>query len=227
MLTMTPGFQWRQFGVSDAQNDGMHMWETRDVIRYVLQKPLDAEPGQKFNYTNGVPTVTGAIIKNAVAMEVSAFAEKYLFHPLGISEYVWTSYPDGSIETDGGLALRARDLAKIGQLFLNHGLWNEQRIVSEGWIRESTKERFKFGRSRRWGYGYHWMQAESKVGNRAVGSFFVPGDGNQILAVFPELELVVVFTAGNYGVDPKPVYFSLFEKFILPAVNHGVKSFSE
>lgn len=218
MLTMTPGFEWHQFGVPDDRNDGMRMWRSDDVIRLVLEKPLEAAPGEKFNYTNGVPTVTGAIIKNAAGMEVSQFAEKFLFHPLGIFAYVWTSYPDGSIETDGGLALRPRDLAKIGQLFLNQGVWNAQKIVSEEWIQEAMKERLKFGGSRRWGYGYHWMQAESRIGDRVVRGCFVPGDGNQILAVFPELEMVVVFTAGNYGVDPKPVYYSLFENFILPAV---------
>jgi CubicO group peptidase (beta-lactamase class C family) len=218
MLTMTPGLEWRQFGVSDASNDGMQMWHTDDVIRYVLQKPIDAEPGKTFNYSNGTPTVTGAILRNAVGKEVIAFAEEHLFHPLGITTYSWTSYPDGSIETDGGLALRPRDLAKLGQMFLNGGTWNTQGIVSESWIRESTKERLRFGRRNRWGYGYHWMQAETRIGDRVVRSYFVPGDGNQMLAVFPELNMVVVFTAGNYGVDPKAVYYSLFEEFVLPAV---------
>ena len=218
MLTMTPGFTWRQFGVSESQNDGMQMWWTDDVIGYVLQKPLETEPGKKFNYTNGVPTVTGEIIKNASNMEVGTFAEKYLFHPLGVSQYTWTSYPDGSIETDGGLALRSRDLARIGQLFLDKGVWRSERIISEQWIIESTKERLRFGKANRWGYGYHWMQKESRIGDRAVRSYFVPGDGNQILAVFPEFSMLVVFTAGNYGEDPKPIYYSLIEEFILPAV---------
>jgi CubicO group peptidase (beta-lactamase class C family) len=221
MLTMTAGFEWRQFGVSDNRNDGMQMWNTPDVIKYVLQKPLEAEPGKKFNYTNGVPTVTGAIIKNAVGTDVVRFAEQYLFRPLGISQYLWTSYPDSSIETDGGLALRSRDLAKIGQLFLNNGLWNGERVVSEQWVHESTKARLRFGRSNRWGYGYHWTQAESQIGGRLVRSYFVPGDGNQIVAVFPDLATVVVFTAGNYGKDPKPVYYELFEEFIIPAVTPG------
>jgi CubicO group peptidase (beta-lactamase class C family) len=217
MLTMTPGFEWRQFDVSNDQNDGMRMWNTGDVIAYVLGKPLEAEPGKKYNYTNGVPTVTGALIKNAVGMEVTAFAERYLFHPLGITDYVWTSYPDGSLETDGGLALRSRNLAKLGQLFLDNGLWNDQRIVSEQWVREATKERLRFGRFNRWGYGYHWMLAESRIGNQVIHSYFVPGDGNQILAVFPEIRMVIVCTAGNYGRDPKSAYYSLFEEFILPA----------
>ena len=218
MLTMTPGFEWRQSGVSDDRNDGMRMWGTEDVIRYVLQKPLEAEPGKKFNYTNGIPTVTGAIIKNAVGREVGEFAEQHLFRPLGISQYIWTSYPDGSFETDGGLALRSRDLAKIGQLFLNNGVWNGKRIISERWVLESTRERLRFGRSNRWGYGYLWMRAESRIGNRAIRSYFVPGDGNQILAVFPEFAMVVVFTAGNYGKDPKPIYYSIFEEFVLHSV---------
>jgi len=221
MLTMTPAFEWRQFGVSEAENDGMQMWRTDDVIRYVLQKPLVAEPGAEFNYTNGVPTVTGAILKNAVGMEVPAFAEKHLFGPLGIRDYIWTSYPDGSLETDGGLALRSRDLAKVGQLFLGDGMWKGQRVVSEKWIRESTRERLKFGKLfSKWGYGYHWMQKQMSFGDREITSIFVPGDGNQILALFPELEMVVVFTAGNYGKDPKPIYHSLFEDFIIPAALH-------
>jgi CubicO group peptidase (beta-lactamase class C family) len=218
---MTPGFTWRQFGVSESQNDGMQMWWTDDVIGYVLRKSLETEPGKKFNYTNGVPTVTGEIIKNSSKLEVSNFAEKYLFHPLGIYEYIWTSYPDGSIETDGGLALRPRDLAKIGQLFLDKGVWKSERIISEQWVIESTKERLRFGKANRWGYGYHWMQAESRIGAQIVHSYFVPGDGNQILAVFPELSMVIVFTAGNYGRDPKSTYYSLFEVFILPAVMRG------
>ncbi len=106
LLTMTPGFELRQFGVSDDQNDGMQMWSEADVIRFVLAKPLVATPGSRFNYSNGAPTVTGAIIKNAVEKDVRKFAEDVLFRPLGISKYVWTNYPDGSIETDGGLALR-------------------------------------------------------------------------------------------------------------------------
>lgn len=104
---------------------------------------------------------------------------------------------------------------------MNNGLWKGGRILSEEWVRESTKERLRFGPFKRWGYGYHWTQAESRVGDRMVRSYFVPGDGNQILAVFPEIGMVVVLTAGNYGLDPKPIYYSLFEKFILPALPPG------
>jgi CubicO group peptidase (beta-lactamase class C family) len=220
MLTMTPGFEWRQFKVGDEKNDGVRMWRTGDVIRFVLEKPLVASPGLEFNYSNGTPTVTGAILKNASRKEVRQFAEEYLFQPLGISAYGWTSYPDGSVETDGGLALRSRDLAKIGQLVLNKGIWNGSRIVSEDWIRESIKERLRFGGGD-WGYGYHWMQGDLRVRDDTSHVVFVPGDGNQLLAVVPQLELVIVFTAGNYGVDPKETYASLLVQSILPGLSRS------
>jgi hypothetical protein len=63
-------------------------------------------------------------------MEADAFAEEHVFRPLGIRDYQWTRYPDGSIEADGGLALRPRDLAKIGRLFLAGGEWQQMSLGS-------------------------------------------------------------------------------------------------
>lgn len=221
MLTMTPGFEWDQFGSGPRPNDSQAMWNCGDVVQYVLNKRLEAEPGLKFKYSNGVPTVMGVILKNASGLEVGVFAESRLFQPLGISKYLWTSYPDGSVETDGGLALRPRDLAKIGQLYLNEGTWNEARIVSADWVRESTRERlrFGFGGFKEWGYGYYWMQTGYHARGREIRSYFHSGDGGQLLSVFPDLNMVIVFTAGNYGTIPNRTYDRIMEKYILPAVS--------
>jgi CubicO group peptidase (beta-lactamase class C family) len=84
---MTPGFEWRQCGAREPGNGGMQMWDTDDVTRFVLEKPLVAGSGKEFNYTNGVPTVTGAIIKNAVGgvpyrMRSGAFTQTKKLLPL-------------------------------------------------------------------------------------------------------------------------------------------------
>jgi CubicO group peptidase (beta-lactamase class C family) len=220
LLTMTAGWEWDQFKYSleDPRNNGTAMWRCEDVIKYVLERPLDAKPGEKFNYTNGVPTVMGVVLKNACGMEVPQFAEQNLFHPLGISNYLWTRYLDGTLETDGGLALRARDLAKIGQLFLNNGNWQGKQIVSQNWVLESTKKRINFDRFWGWSYGYYWMQVDVNIDDRKIHSYFVPGDGGQLLAVFPDLKMVIVLTAGNYGTDVKSVCFAMIRKYILPAL---------
>jgi CubicO group peptidase (beta-lactamase class C family) len=221
MLTMTAGFQWEQFKYrwQDPRNDGAQMNFSNDVLHFVLSKPLSNEPGLIFNYSNGVPTVMGAVLKNACAVDVDVFAEKYLFQPLGISDYVWHRYKDKSIETDGGLALRSRDMAKIGQLFLQFGQWKGQRIISQDWIKKSTQPRIKLkGSFWGWKYGYYWMQVDLNINKRKIHSYFVPGDGGQLLSVFPDLNMVIVFTAGNYGTNVKSTCFNIIYYYILPAL---------
>lgn len=158
LLTMRSGLEWEQFKYpfSDRKNDGGNLVRSDDVIKYILNKPMITEPGKKFNYSNGDPTLLGEIIKYASGMEVDQFAARHLFTKLGIFDFLWTRYSDGTIETDGGLALTSRDLLKIGQLILNKGMWNGEQIVSEKWVIESTKKRLNINLTR--GYGYYWNQ---------------------------------------------------------------------
>lgn len=225
LLTMTPGWAWEQFKYpwSDPRNNAAAMWAARDVIHYVLERPLAAEPGKKFKYSNGAPVVLGEVLHHACRLEVDKLAEKYLFKPLGISRYRWSRYFDGTLETDGGLALCSRDLAKIGQLFLNKGRWQAEKIISPQWIKESTRRRFDLGGLWKWGYGYYWMEVNLNYQGQTVRSFFVPGDGGQLLAVFPESKMVIVLTGGSYGTDVKTFCFGLIYQHILPAV-HSLSS---
>jgi CubicO group peptidase (beta-lactamase class C family) len=220
LLTMTPGWAWEQFRYpwSDPRNNAAAMYDQEDVIRYVAERHLASGPGATFNYSNGAPTVLGAVLREACGMDVDRFAEQNLFRPLGISDTSWSRYFDGSLEADGGLALRARDLAKIGQLFLNQGEWRGRRIISEEWIRESTRQKIHLGGIWGWGYGYYWMQVDLRTKDGPIHAYFVPGDGGQLLAVFPGLDMVVVFTGGNYGRDDKSVCFSMINTYVLPAL---------
>lgn len=220
LLTMTAGWEWEQFKYrwNDPRNNGAAMWDSDDVIKYVLEKPIVSAPGKKFKYSNGVPVVLGAVFNNICGMETEDFAEQHLFQPLGFGDFVWTSYFDGSLETDGGLALCSRDLAKIGQLFLNNGNWQGNEILSTNWIEESTEPRKKLGGFWGWRYGYYWMQVDLNFDGRKIHSYFVPGDGGQLLSVFPELNMVIVFTAGNYGTDVKSTCYTMIKQYILPAL---------
>jgi CubicO group peptidase (beta-lactamase class C family) len=213
LLTMSSGLEWSQ---SRQVADHLHMWDTPDVGEYVLRKPLVHEPGTHFVYSNGAAVLVGKALENASGMEVGAYAETTLFGPLGIDDYLWTAYPDGSVETDGGLALRPRDLAKIGQLVLNEGEWEGTRIVSEDWIRGSTQGRHRFAAvdGEPLDYGYFWIQTEIPFGRGVVRAFFHGGDGCQFLGVIPDWNMVVVFTAGLYGIDPNRFYHALIAEYL-------------
>ncbi|MBN1163727.1 MAG: serine hydrolase [Candidatus Krumholzibacteriota bacterium] len=223
LLTMTAGWDWEQFKYSwnDPRNNAAAMYSRGDAIKYVLERPIIAERGKKFKYSNGVATVMGAVLRNACGMEADNFAQKYLFQPLGIPDYLWLRYPDGSIDTDGGLALRSRDLAKIGQLFLNNGKWGRQQLISENWIGDSTERRISLTNER--GYAYYWNEMNLNMGGPREQAIYAPGDGGQLVAMLPRLDMVIVITAGNYGIDPTLAYGSLIKNEILPALRYDFK----
>jgi CubicO group peptidase (beta-lactamase class C family) len=219
LLTMTAGLEWEQFryDCSDPRNDGARMWRVGDVLEYTLSKPCVAVPGEEFEYSNGVSTLLGGVLRNATGMEADAFAEEHVFRKLGISDYEWTRYPDGSLETDGGLALRLRDLAKIGRLFLDGGEWEGDRVVSREWVEASTGRQIKL-RGQGAGYGYKWQQMSLEYDDGTISYYFMPGYGGNILAVFPALDLVVAFTGANYDWDVRSVYREMLQDRLIPAL---------
>jgi CubicO group peptidase (beta-lactamase class C family) len=210
-LTMTAGLEWNP----DLDID--RMWSGENIVELVLGKPVVAEPGEKFVYSNGISTVLGVIVEKASHMEVAEFSDKYLFTPLGIENYHWQKYPDGTTDTDGNLALRPRDLAKIGQMVLDGGRYNGVQIVSEEWIRESTERRVQEQPGRQW-YGYQWWQTDFNVDGETITAIHSSGWGGQFVFIFPELELVFVAHGANFDEYKEDGPFRMLETYILPAV---------
>ncbi len=212
ILSMTSGVR----GNEDA------MYPTDDWIKFYLDQPLAASPGEVFSYaTSGVVTL-GNVITRASGLRVPAFADRYLFEPMGISDYRWpitnSRGNQGLAMTGGGLNLRPRDMAKFGQLYLDGGVWDGERLISEAWINASIE---KHATSDLYGedFGYLWRMIDRDVNGQAVRSFEAWGNGGQFIMVFPSLDLVAVFTGENFGRFPEMEQpFGMMEKFVLPAV---------
>ncbi len=212
VLSMTSGIR----GNEDA------MYPTDDWIKFYLDQPVVAEPGETFSYaTSGVVTL-GSVITRASGLKVPAFADRYLFGPLGITQYRWpitnSRGNQGLAMTGGGLQLRPRDMAKFGQLYLDGGVWKGQRLISETWIKESTR---KHSTSDLYGedFGYLWRMINREVAGQTVRSFEAWGNGGQFILVFPSIDLVAVFTGENYGLFPEMERpFDMMDRYVLPAV---------
>jgi CubicO group peptidase (beta-lactamase class C family) len=155
-------------------------------------------------------------------MGTDEFAKRYLFGPLGITKYYWWKFPDGAVETGSGLALRPRDMAKIGYLFLNGGRWQGKQIVSEQWVADSTKNYVDARQFRSWldadGYGYQWWLRSFHINGQTISSYHAAGMGGQFIFVFPGLKMVAVFTGwGENELGKQP--FDMVRRYILPAVS--------
>ena len=113
---MTAGLDWndRDYPDTDPRSASQAMIRSHDWIKFVLEKKVIDTPGKKFIYSNGLTMLLSEILRNATGVYADKFAEKYLFGPLGISDFSWQKLPEGTVITAWGLKLRPRDMAKIG-----------------------------------------------------------------------------------------------------------------
>lgn len=176
------------------------------------------KPGTRFVYAGAAPILLAGIIRQAYGAHIDAFALEYLFKPLGIDETAvkWVKHSkQGLPHTGGGLSLRARDIAKIGQLVLADGKWKGKQIVSPQWIKDSTDYHLNSGLS---GvvYGYLWWLRNVYIDGKKIPFYHANGYGGQHIMIFHTLHMVLVFTNGNYGKQDHS--FQRLHKYILPAV---------
>ena len=227
LLAMTSGLDWpeRAISLDDWTNIVRQGWSAPDPYRFVLARPVEKTPGTAWNYNSGGVWLLGLMLRKVSKQPIEEFAKEALLEPLGIRDEMWGRFPNGDAATSGGLRLRPRDLAKLGQLVLDGGVWHGRQIVSAGWIKQMIAPQsprgwwFGFARS----YGYLWWQGQSLIGDRDIEWVGAIGRGGQRLYVVPTLSLVVAVTAGLYianGGSPAPESLAgdtALNSFVLPA----------
>jgi CubicO group peptidase (beta-lactamase class C family) len=193
LLTMCAGWDC---GFEPKEARLMEMRRTTDWIQFMLDLPMVAEPGERWAYCSGNCHVLSALITRKTGTNALAFARRELFEPLGIHDVAWTADSQGNHYGWGDLQLHPRDMAKIGQLFLQRGRWGERQIISEKWIRQATRAHVEktTGSAR---YGYYWWVP----GPKYAGVFEAVGRGGQRITVWPDKELVLVYTGGGFNND--------------------------
>jgi CubicO group peptidase (beta-lactamase class C family) len=209
VLTMTTGIRWDEetADYTDPANNCAAMEGSEDWIQYVLDQPMAADPGKKFVYNSGATELLSYLIWKTTGKPADDYAKEHLFGPLGIDFY-WKRTPKGLADTEGGLYLTARDLAKFGYLYMKDGVWEGRRILPEGWVKASTST-LTATNEKGIGYGYQWWTLPP-TGPAAHGAFLAWGYGGQLLIVVPELDLIAVFTGWNIydkkELDPRLAY---------------------
>lgn len=193
-LTMTMGLAWDEsLPYSDPRNSEIAMEQADDRYRFVLDRPVVAEPGTRWIYSGGATALIARLIADGAGMPLDRFAEERLFGPLGITRYEWARGSDGEPSAASGLRLTVRDLARIGQLILDDGRAGGRQIVPEAWLTASFAPAVRLDPLR---YGYYWWLAPEGDPPVWVAGF---GNGGQRLSVNRARRLVFVVFAGNYN----------------------------
>lgn len=209
-LTMTLGTDWNESSVpyTDPANSEIAMERAQDRYRYVLERAVLGVPGKRWVYNGGTTALIGKIIANGTGRHLHDYARDALFDPIGLGKTEWNTRrsagfgtPDDDAIAASGLRMTPRYLARIGQLVLDGGAVDGRQVVPKDWLAACLTPRVSADEFRR--YGYQWYMGDLAFGPpanpRLEGWVGAVGNGGQRLWVFPELELVVVVTAGNYS----------------------------
>jgi CubicO group peptidase (beta-lactamase class C family) len=190
LLTMTSGLdcRFRPGEITLGQ-----MQQSPDWIQFMLDLPMDADPGSRFEYCSGGMHLLSGIVSLATGMSPLEYARRRLFEPLGIDLVIWPADPQGISHGWGDLNLAPRDAAKIGYLWLHDGRWEDRQIIPAQWLRAATRPHSHpdIG-SGEYGYGF-WVYPD-----RDPLVYEALGRGGQRVSVVPAKQLVVVFTGGGF-----------------------------
>ena len=184
LLTMRSGLQ-------STSNRFYGAWVlSGNWVRHALTRPLLGPPGAAYRYSTGNTHLLSAILTKTTGMSTWAFANEALAEPLGFSLARWPRDPQGIYFGGNDMLLTPRQMLAYGELYLNGGVANGRRVVSEDWIARSFVPRTRSPRSDQ-AYGYGWWSRD--LAGRTAR--FAWGFGGQHVFVVPDLDLVVVTTS--------------------------------
>jgi CubicO group peptidase (beta-lactamase class C family) len=214
---------------SPGNEDRMH--QVDDWIRFTLDLPIKEAPQRpaaasdstgrrSFRYCTAGVVLLGGVLERAAGATVADFAARNLFAPLGISKAEWQFSPLGQAMTGGGLGLRGRDLLALGQLYAGGGVWNGRRLLSERWIKASIEPHVRVPDQPDTWYGYLWWLHTFQSGGKSFAAYHMAGNGGNKIAVFPQLDMVVVIASTNYNTRGMHQQTEgMLTEYILPAAS--------
>lgn len=171
-------------------------WDISDLF---FSDPFVHEPGTYFVYDNSAAYMLSKVIKKATGKYLDDYLYEKVFKPLDIERPKWDRCPKGIPQGFSGLHLKAEELSKVGQLFLDKGVWKGKKLVSEEFIEKATSAQistkdynpYYATEDHHQGYGYQiWM-------NSYEGSYRMDGMYGQYVVMLPDKNAVVVYVSNE------------------------------
>ena len=206
-LTMTAGFTWDEWGSNDLEL----LWKSDEFGDFLLSRNnLGAQ--SEWRYNSALPNLLLKAVDELVDGNVREWADNNFYKKLGITDYNWQSQPDGYPEGAARMFIRPRDMLKVGITYLNGGQWNGEQVIPASWVAACFEPQVPTD-----DYSYYfWIRKLDGVTYLSADC-----DGGNYINIFPEQDMVVVFTQGLYLKWPTYVNQAddMMKNYILPAVN--------
>lgn len=210
-LSYTSGLDSAEDDRSPGSENALWAQQREDFWLYTAKLPILHPPGERYGYSSASANMAGAALEQVTGQSVRAFFHETIAKPLDFAPYHWNLTPYGKSYLGGGVYVRPRDLLKLGAVYAAKGVWQGRQIVPAAWVSFSTQPKIDinpqttgltqedfnnlyFGGKQ----AYNWLVEDLRVGDKTYASYAAMGNGGQILAVVPKLDLAVVMTGGNY-----------------------------
>lgn len=201
LLCMRSGVSFREAG-SVLEGDWVKAFLDADVL---------FEPGEAFDYNSMNSYMLAAIVQKKTGESLMEYLRPRLFEPLGFGDIAWETCPQGLAKGGWGLYVYLEDLAKLGQLYLQKGVWKgadgaERRIFSEEWAAAAATPYSTTEKGEE--YGYQLWPCSSE------GLYLFNGMFGQYVVVAPALETIVAVNAGAANLFVLSESFSAIVRFL-------------
>jgi CubicO group peptidase (beta-lactamase class C family) len=171
LLTMSvPGYPFRM--------------ESENWLKEALTYPIQYSETPTFHYSNIPAYLVGVAVEKAVGEHLATYLESRLFKPLGIDRPDYVNCPSGHFYGASGMKLTVNELSRLGQLYLQKGVYEGKQILSEQWVKEATMVQQM---NREGGYGYYFWKYKDGVQ--------ISGKWGQKCCIFPEKQLMITYLA--------------------------------
>ena len=197
LASMASGQKWDEnyYGPTSVTTQAYFKTDLRSLM---LSLPIDEKPGQEFSYQSGDTQLLAMVLEKATKMTLADFVSKYFWQPMGMEhDALWQiDHADNGIEKAYCcIASNARDFAKFGKLYMQHGKWNGEQLLPMGFVFESINPRFKESPQ----YGYGWWLSNYK--NKHI--YYMRGHLGQFTIVIPEDNIIIVRLGHIKGLQTK------------------------
>ena len=198
VMSMASGLEYR------SDPTGHPIYGAADRFQFALGPALVHEPGQQYNYSDGDASIAGAVVAAAAGKDLLGYGNEVLFGPLGFKNVEWWfrdkagRYPGG-----WGLRLRAVDMARFGQLYLQNGRWQDRTIIDAGFVRDAWRP--SPAASHYGLFWWRWVREDPRIGP----VHFANGFKGQRVYVVPKHSIIIVVSANISVADAEKAYPAL------------------